>query len=91
MSTIDALVTRMTLIVYDVDAHACIDGVRLHSVKRYSLSTMMKVWKKPATCYKMATEQVVDFLLHEGVFFGMHSPTRQVRNYGNEKKLISDC
>ena len=32
MSTIDALVTRNDVIVYDVDAHACIiDGVRLHS------------------------------------------------------------
>jgi glycine C-acetyltransferase len=31
MSTIDALVTKNDVIVYDVDAHACIiDGVRLH-------------------------------------------------------------
>jgi glycine C-acetyltransferase len=29
MSTIDALVTKNDVIVYDVDAHAC-DGVRLH-------------------------------------------------------------
>jgi glycine C-acetyltransferase len=36
MSTIDALVTRNDIIVYDVDAHACIiDGV--HTVeKRYT-------------------------------------------------------
>lgn len=37
MSTIDALVTRNDVIVYDVDAHACIiDGVRLHSGKRFT-------------------------------------------------------
>jgi hypothetical protein len=64
------LVTRMTLIVYDVDAHACIDGVRLHSVKRFSLSITMKVWKKPATCYKLATEQGGGvLLLHRRCFF----------------------
>lgn len=37
MSTIDSLVTRNDVIVYDVDAHACIiDGVRLHSGKRFT-------------------------------------------------------
>jgi glycine C-acetyltransferase len=37
MSTIDALVTRNDVSVYDVDAHACIiDGVRLHSGKRFT-------------------------------------------------------
>ena len=37
MSTIDALVMRNDVIVYDVDAHACIiDGVRLHSGKRFT-------------------------------------------------------
>ncbi len=37
MSTIDALVSRNDVIVYDVDAHACIiDGVRLHSGKRFT-------------------------------------------------------
>ena len=37
LSTIDALVTRNDVIVYDVDAHACIiDGVRLHSGKQFT-------------------------------------------------------
>ncbi len=37
VSIIDALVTRNDVIVYDVDAHACIiDGVRLHSGKRFT-------------------------------------------------------
>ncbi|SHG15460.1 glycine C-acetyltransferase [Flavobacterium segetis] len=37
MSTIDALVSKNDVIVYDVDAHACIiDGVRLHMGKRFT-------------------------------------------------------
>ncbi len=37
LSTIDALVTKNDVIVYDVDAHACIiDGVRLHMGKRFT-------------------------------------------------------
>ncbi|RLD29004.1 MAG: pyridoxal phosphate-dependent aminotransferase family protein [Bacteroidetes bacterium] len=37
VSTIDALVTKHDVIVYDVDAHACIiDGVRLHMGKRFT-------------------------------------------------------
>lgn len=37
VSAIDALVTKDDVIVYDVDAHACIiDGVRLHMGKRFT-------------------------------------------------------
>jgi glycine C-acetyltransferase len=37
MSTIDALVGKDDIIVYDVDSHACIiDGVRLHMGKRFT-------------------------------------------------------
>jgi len=37
LSTIDTLVSKNDIIVYDVDAHACIiDGVRLHPGKRYT-------------------------------------------------------
>ncbi|MEM9144032.1 MAG: aminotransferase class I/II-fold pyridoxal phosphate-dependent enzyme [Bacteroidota bacterium] len=37
MSVVDALVTKDDIIVYDVDAHACIiDGVRLHMGKRFT-------------------------------------------------------
>ena len=37
VSIIDALVTKNDVIVYDVDAHACIiDGVRLHIGKRFT-------------------------------------------------------
>jgi glycine C-acetyltransferase len=37
MSTIDSLVSKNDIIVYDVDSHACIiDGVRLHMGKRFT-------------------------------------------------------
>lgn len=37
LSTIDTLVSKNDVIVYDVDAHACIiDGVRLHHGKRFT-------------------------------------------------------
>jgi len=37
LSTIDTLVSKNDIIVYDVDTHACIiDGVRLHPGKRYT-------------------------------------------------------
>ncbi|MGB1020652.1 MAG: aminotransferase class I/II-fold pyridoxal phosphate-dependent enzyme [Flavobacteriaceae bacterium] len=37
LSTIDTLVSKNDVIVYDVDAHACIiDGVRLHMGKRFT-------------------------------------------------------
>jgi glycine C-acetyltransferase len=37
VSTIDALVSKNDVIVYDVDSHACIiDGVRLHMGKRFT-------------------------------------------------------
>ncbi|MGB0950062.1 MAG: aminotransferase class I/II-fold pyridoxal phosphate-dependent enzyme, partial [Marinirhabdus sp.] len=37
VSTIDALVSKEDVIVYDVDAHACIiDGVRLHLGQRFT-------------------------------------------------------
>ena len=42
LSTIDTLVSKNDVIVYDVDAHACIiDGVRLHPGKTLYLSSTM--------------------------------------------------
>ena len=44
LSTIDALVGKDDVIVYDVDTHACIiDGVRLHMGKRLPINTT--IWK----------------------------------------------
>jgi glycine C-acetyltransferase len=50
VSTIDALVSRNDVIVYDMDSHACIvDGVRLHWVKDlHTSTTIWKVLKKPS-------------------------------------------
>ena len=72
MSTIDALVTRNDVIVYDVDAHACIiDGVRLHSGKRftYKHNDLESMEKNLQRATKMATETGGGILfITEGVF-----------------------
>ena len=44
LSTIDSLVSKDDVIVYDVDSHACIvDGVRLHLGKDLLLNIMMLI------------------------------------------------
>ena len=72
MSTIDALVTRNDVIVYDVDAHACIiDGVRLHMGKRftYKHNDLESMEKNLQRATKMATETGGGILfITEGVF-----------------------
>ncbi len=72
MSTIDALVTRNDIIVYDVDAHACIiDGVRLHAGKRYTYkhNDLESMEKNLQRATKMATETGGGILfITEGVF-----------------------
>nr|WP_315159929.1 pyridoxal phosphate-dependent aminotransferase family protein [uncultured Flavobacterium sp.] len=72
MSAIDALVTRNDIIVYDVDAHACIiDGVRLHSGKRftYKHNDLESMEKNLQRATKMATETGGGILfITEGVF-----------------------
>ena len=72
MSTIDALVTRNDVIVYDVDAHACIiDGVRLHSGKRFTYrhNDVESMEKNLQRATKLATEQGGGILfITEGVF-----------------------
>ena len=58
MSCIDALVTKNDIIVYDVDAHACIiDGVRLHMGKRftYKHNDLESMEKNLQRATKMAT------------------------------------
>ena len=72
MSTIDALVTRNDVIVYDVDAHACIiDGVRLHSGKRFTYrhNDIESMEKNLQRATKLATELGGGILfITEGVF-----------------------
>lgn len=72
MSTIDALVTKNDIIVYDVDAHACIiDGVRLHMGKRFTYrhNDLESIEKNLQRATKMATETGGGILfITEGVF-----------------------
>ena len=72
VSTIDALVTKNDIIVYDVDSHACIiDGVRLHMGKRftYKHNDIESIEKNLGRATKMALETGGGILLiTEGVF-----------------------
>ncbi|MDI1304625.1 MAG: aminotransferase class I/II-fold pyridoxal phosphate-dependent enzyme, partial [bacterium] len=72
VSIIDALVTKNDVIVYDVDAHACIiDGVRLHMGKRftYKHNDIESMEKNLQRATKLATENGGGILfITEGVF-----------------------
>ncbi|WP_445756462.1 aminotransferase class I/II-fold pyridoxal phosphate-dependent enzyme [Polaribacter sp.] len=72
MSAIDALVTKHDIIVYDMDAHACIiDGVRLHAGKRfvYRHNDMESFEKNIKRAEKMAQQTGGGILvITEGVF-----------------------
>ncbi|HEX8269031.1 MAG TPA: aminotransferase class I/II-fold pyridoxal phosphate-dependent enzyme [Flavobacterium sp.] len=72
VSIIDALVTKNDIIVYDVDAHACIiDGVRLHMGKRFTYrhNDLESIEKNLQRATKMAEETGGGILfITEGVF-----------------------
>jgi len=72
VSTIDALVAKDDIIVYDVDAHACIiDGVRLHMGKRftYKHNDIVSLEKNLERATKMAEQTGGGILvISEGVF-----------------------
>jgi len=72
MSTIDALVAKDDIIVYDVDSHACIiDGVRLHMGKRftYKHNDITSLEKNLERATKMAEQTGGGILvISEGVF-----------------------
>ena len=72
MSTIDALVSKDDIIVYDVDAHACIiDGVRLHIGKRFTFkhNDIESLEKNLERATKMAEQTGGGILvISEGVF-----------------------
>src|SRR6056300_1119337 len=72
MSTIDALVSKDDIIVYDVDAHACIiDGVRLHMGKRFTFkhNDVESLEKNLERATKMAEQTGGGILvISEGVF-----------------------
>lgn len=72
VSAIDSLVTKDDIIVYDVDAHACIiDGVRLHMGKRftYKHNDIESIEKNLGRAVKLAEKTGGGILLiSEGVF-----------------------
>jgi glycine C-acetyltransferase len=89
VSIIDALVTKNDIIVYDVDAHACIiDGVRLHMGKRftYKHNDIESMEKNLQRATKMAEETGGGILfITEGVF-GMRGQQGKLREIAELKK-----
>jgi glycine C-acetyltransferase len=86
LSTIDALVDRRDVIVYDAESHACIiDGVRLHQGKRFVFghNDMESLETQLVRAEKMAEEQGGAILvISEGVF-GMSG------NQGKLKEIVA--
>ena len=89
VSTIDALVTKNDIIVYDVDAHACIiDGVRLHMGKRftYKHNDVESLEKNLERATKMAEQTGGGILvISEGVF-GMRGEQGKLKEIATLKK-----
>ena len=100
MSTIDALVGKDDIIVYDVDAHACIiDGVRLHMGKRftYKHNDVESLEKNLERATKMAEQTGGGILvISEGVF-GMRGEQGKLKeiaalkNKFNFRFLVDDA
>jgi glycine C-acetyltransferase len=89
LSTIDALVGKDDIIVYDVDAHACIiDGVRLHMGKRftYKHNDIESLEKNLDRATKMAEQTGGGILvISEGVF-GMRGEQGRLKEIAALKK-----
>ena len=89
VSTIDALVAKDDIIVYDVDAHACIiDGVRLHMGKRftYKHNDVESLEKNLERATKMAEQTGGGILvISEGVF-GMRGEQGRLKEIVELKK-----
>ncbi|MFM9987912.1 aminotransferase class I/II-fold pyridoxal phosphate-dependent enzyme [Flavobacterium sp.] len=89
VSIIDALVTKNDVIVYDVDAHACIiDGVRLHMGKRFTYrhNDVESMEKNLQRATKLATETGGGILfITEGVF-GMRGQQGKLKEVVEMKK-----
>jgi len=89
VSTIDALVSKNDIIVYDVDAHACIiDGVRLHMGKRftYKHNDVESLEKNLDRATKMAEQTGGGILvISEGVF-GMRGEQGKLKEIAALKK-----
>jgi glycine C-acetyltransferase len=92
LSTVDALVSKDDIIVYDVDAHACIiDGVRLHMGKRftYKHNDVESLEKNLERATKMAKETGGGILvISEGVF-GMRGEQGKLKEIVELKKKFN--
>jgi len=89
LSTIDSLVSKNDVIVYDIDSHACIiDGVRLHLGKRftYQHNDMESLEKNLNRASKIAEETNGGILvISEGVF-GMRGEQGKLKEIVELKK-----
>ena len=89
LSTIDTLVSKNDVIVYDVDAHACIiDGVRLHLGKRftYKHNDIESLEKNLQRATKQAEQSGGGILvISEGVF-GMRGEQGKLKEIAALKK-----
>ncbi|WP_456424720.1 aminotransferase class I/II-fold pyridoxal phosphate-dependent enzyme [Lutibacter sp.] len=89
VSAIDALVSKNDVIVYDMDAHACIiDGVRLHPGKRFTFkhNDIQSLEKNLQRATKIAEEHNGGILvISEGVF-GMRGEQGKLKEIIDLKK-----
>ncbi|MCZ6594479.1 MAG: aminotransferase class I/II-fold pyridoxal phosphate-dependent enzyme [Bacteroidetes bacterium] len=89
VSTIDALVSKDDVIVYDVDAHACIiDGVRLHLGQRFTYrhNDMESVEKNLKRAEKVADKTGGGILLITEGVFGMRGEQGKLKEIVALKK-----
>ena len=89
VSTIDALVSKQDVIVYDVDAHACIiDGVRLHLGQRftYKHNDMESIEKNLQRATKIAEQTGGGILLISEGVFGMRGEQGKLKEIVELKK-----
>lgn len=100
LSTIDSLVSKNDVIVYDVDSHACIvDGVRLHLGKRFTFqhNDIESLEKNLVRAQRVAEETGGGILvISEGVF-GMRGEQGRLREIAalkekyNFRLLVDDA
>ena len=92
LSTIDSLVSKNDVIVYDIDSHACIiDGVRLHLGKRftYQHNDMESLEKNLNRATKIVEETNGGILvISEGVF-GMRGEQGKLKEIVELKKKFN--
>jgi len=92
LSTIDSLVSKNDVIVYDIDSHACIvDGVRLHLGKRftYQHNDIVSLEKNLVRATKIANETNGGILvISEGVF-GMRGEQGKLKEIVALKKRFN--